>query len=98
MERARVGQYFLAAWAVILRSAAFLLLATLSRSPHNLIRQHPKRVNRITLYLFLVFTAIPAFSSPSPEREWTYLFYVAGDEAEIDAYSRLPIRKLDKVR
>ncbi|MBI1861793.1 MAG: hypothetical protein HYR96_12835 [Deltaproteobacteria bacterium] len=31
------------------------------------------------------------------KKPWTLLFYVAGDESQIDKYSRLPIRKLEQV-
>ncbi len=31
------------------------------------------------------------------QKKWTVLFYIAGDEPEIDPYSRVPIRKLEQL-
>lgn len=31
------------------------------------------------------------------KKPWTFLFFVAGDEPEIDAWSRVPIRKLEQI-
>ena len=52
--------------------------------------------------VFLLVFGLVSFRAVSPQtregrekKSWTYLFYVAGDESEIDRYSRVPIRKLE---
>lgn len=40
---------------------------------------------------------IHAFATAHAKKQWTYLFYIAGDEQEIDRYSRVPIRKLEQI-
>ncbi len=48
-------------------------------------------IGMMAVFLFCGFSQ--AFGAVP--RKWTYLFFVAGDEPDIDAFSRVPLRKLE---
>lgn len=50
-------------------------------------------------WLVVVFSFLMGISATGaqPKKAWTVLVYVAGDEAEIDRYSRVPLRKMEQV-
>lgn len=52
---------------------------------------------KIFFISFLFSTLVCALDSGESKKKWTWLFFVAGDEAEIDPYSRVPVRKLEQV-
>lgn len=56
-----------------------------------------KRLLYVCLLVFGMVSHQTANTQTREKKSWTYLFYVAGDESEVDRYSRVPIRKLEQV-
>lgn len=57
--------------------------------------QHACVIGLILSFVAGLATAAPSHEMPRPEKEWTFLFYVAGDEPDIDPWERVSLRRLE---
>lgn len=56
-----------------------------------------RAVSRSLFFAFVFFTFLTSASVAAEKKAWTLLFYIAGDEESIDPWSRVPLKKLERL-